>query len=224
MKLRMRLTPELVARMHRDIADPGPVPGLPVTPEEYYQNTAETIVNEAGTSGLWIFAFGSLIWKPRFEFSEQRVGTIRGWHRAFTLGWDRRYRGSPKNPGLMLTLDRGGSCKGVVFRVAEAEIHQQIEGVLRSEPPMPPVWVRVATEAGPVRAIAFHTDRKSFFYVGGLSDAATADALTHAGGMLGTMPDYLHNTISHLEALGIHDRYLWRMQELVADRITALGK
>ena len=66
---------------------------------------------------VWIFAYGSLIWKPAFDFVEQRIGHLHGWHRSFCLGWDRRFRGSTERPGLMMALDRGGECEGVAYRL-----------------------------------------------------------------------------------------------------------
>src|SRR5262249_24424287 len=87
--------------------------------------------------------------------------------------------------------------------------------------PFPPRWVNLETEAGPLRAITFAMDRKSEFYVTGLSVEEIADVLSRAVGYFGSMAEYLHNTVRHLEALGIDDRLLWQLQELVAERIEA---
>jgi glutathione-specific gamma-glutamylcyclotransferase len=65
---------------------------------------------------IWLFGYGSLMWNPAIEFVERRAGTVRGWHRSFRL-WLHMGRGSPDNPGLMLALDRGGSCVGMLFRI-----------------------------------------------------------------------------------------------------------
>ena len=67
---------------------------------------------------FWVFAYGSLIWNPAFDFVEQAAGVARGWRRIFCLGWDYRFRGNREQPGLMLALDRGGQCRGVALPLA----------------------------------------------------------------------------------------------------------
>ena len=74
---------------------------------------------------MWFFAYGSLIWKPACAFVEIRTGVVRGWHRAFCLGWNTRFRGSEAFPGLMLALDNGGACKGVAYRLPPDAIDEQ---------------------------------------------------------------------------------------------------
>jgi cation transport protein ChaC len=84
-----------------------------------------------------------------------------------------------------------------------------------------PRWLKVATESGPLDALAFVIDRNGGRYVGGLSDDEVADALATAVGHRGSMAEYLHNTVRHLEELGLRDGHLWRLQEMVAERIEA---
>jgi cation transport protein ChaC len=218
----MRLTPELVARVSRQIADPGPMPDQIEPSEQQVAATVHAIISEAASSeAIWFFAFGSLIWKPACDVVERRVALARGWHRAFCLGWDTRYRGNKDAPGLMLSLDRGGTCKGVVFRLPSDAIESNLEKLIRREPPFPLRWLDLKTEEGPIRAFAFVIDRKSGRYVGGLSPEAVADVLAKAVGMWGSMAEYLHSTVEHLEDLGIHDKQLWLLQEMVAERIEA---
>jgi cation transport protein ChaC len=83
----------------------------------------------------------------------------------------------------------------------------------------PARWITVATEDGPLTALTFAMNRNSGRYVGALDDEATADILASACGFRGSMVEYLHATVSHLETLGIRDRHLWRLQEMVAERI-----
>lgn len=216
----MRLTPELVARVAAYSGEYRPEASVK-TPDTVYDAAADAILAARPPSGeLWVFAFGSLMWKPGDEFGERRPGIVRGWHRAFCLGWDRAYRGNPVNPGLMLSLDRGGQCRGIALKIRDGGAGQRANllAILRREPPAPP-WVTVKTETGALRAIAFANSRKGSLYVGGLTDAEIADALARASGKFGAMAEYLHNTVKHLEALGIHDRHLWHMQELVAARL-----
>ncbi len=226
----MRLTRELVARMAPRVEDPGPAPGLTYATEADHEAAARTLLADRPANGeVWVFAYGSLIWKPAGDFIEQHVAVAPGWHRAFCLGWDRRFRGTSEWPGLMLALDRGGTCTGVVQRLPPAAVEENLRKLLRREmvtrpSPFPPRWVSVRTAAGPLRAITFAMDRNSDAYVGGLPLEETADILALAVGHWGTMAEYLHNTVSRLDELGIHDRLLWRLQELVAERIEAVTR
>lgn len=223
----MRLTERHVAKMVREIADPGYQVLLlgfrPATDADYDELVA-TLAAGAPADAFWVFAYGSLIWKPEFETVERRVARAHGWHRSFCLGWDRRFRGNTEQPGLMLALDRGGQCTGVAFRLPEGRIEENLHRLVRREMSMVPSafparWIDVATEAGRIRALTFAMNRKSGRYVKGLSDGELADVLASACGFRGSMAEYLFATVSHLEELGIHDRHLWRMQELVAERI-----
>jgi cation transport protein ChaC len=222
MPAELRLTRELVDRLPARVDERGPV-RWPDPPDAYYRETAETILSAVPGGDLWVFAIGSLIWKPRFPVVERRPAVVRGWHRAFCLGPDTRYRGNPAAPGLMLALDRGGQCRGIVLRMDPGDPAATLEALLRLEPPTPPSWVRAATPAGEVRAIAFTIRRGHFMYAGRLSEAEVADRLARAVGHVGSMPDYLLNTITHLEAAGVHDPGLWRMQALVAERLEGLA-
>ena len=223
----MRLTAAHIDRVRRVVADPGWVGVLPFRPAtgEDHVAVVDRLMAVAPPGGeVWVFAYGSLIWNPAFDFVEKRVGTVAGWHRAFCLGWDRRFRGNAEQPALMLALDRGGSCRGVVFRLPPEGLSANLVRLVRREmsthpSPFPARWVSATTASGPVRAISFAINRKSVRYVAGVSEAAIADALATAVGFRGSMAEYLHATVTHLEAAGIHDPYLWRLQEMVAERI-----
>ena len=188
-----------------------------------------TLLTGAPPSGaVWIFAFGSLIWDPGFDYVETRLATIHGWRRSFCIGWVRIYRGTPERPGIMLGLDRGGSCRGVVFRLPPEAAEKNLDIVFRREHPLrwgtPHMhWLTARTEAGPVRALAVRTSRSHPAYLPALAEDVVVEALATAAGERGSMAEYLRNTIEHLEARGIHDRYLWRMQERVADRLEGVG-
>jgi cation transport protein ChaC len=217
----LSLTEDLVNRLPARIEDPGPLARMPV-PEEYYPQTTHAVLDALPADGqLWVFAFGSILWKRRFAVVEERAAVVRGWHRKFCLGPDTRYRGNPAAPGVMLSLDRGGQCRGMVLRMAPEGRAAALEDLLRNEPPVPPAWVRARTPAGEVRAIAFVTNKGFEGYLGDLCDAEVADRLAQAVGMWGSMAEYLRNTVLHLEAMGIKDSYLWRMQAMVAERLDA---
>ena len=172
---------------------------------------------------LLIFAYGSLIWNPACAMSEQVPATLTGWHRSFCFRIT-RYRGCDEVPGLMLSLDRGGSCKGVIQRFPAAEAGERLELVLRREQVwLPsshkPVWLTVSSQGRKLPAIGYVIDRQARNYIPGLSEEQKADMIASACGHRGPCAEYLLNTVEHLEALGIHDPYLWRLQELVAQRI-----
>jgi glutathione-specific gamma-glutamylcyclotransferase len=223
----MRLSERHVALMQRDIPDGGPPVGAtPATDEDYRRFIADILKHAAAPDDIWFFAYGSLIWKPACDFIEMRTGIVRGWHRAFCLGWNTRWRGTEENPGLMLALDRGGSCKGVLYRLPpnaiEANLRKLFEREMSFKPsPFPPRWVTVETSEGNQPAITFCIDRNSGRYVSGLTEQQVADVLAKATGSRGSMAEYLYATVKHLEDIGIRDHHLWRLQELVADRIDA---
>lgn len=225
---RMRLTERHVEALRRPIPDPGfqIFPGMRPATEDDYENLAAELTASAPEDGFWVFAYGSLIWNPDFEFTETRVALARGWRRIFCLGWDYRFRGSRETPGVMLALDRGGSCRGVAFRLPPDRLKENLLRLLPREMSMvptafPPRWITLDTKEGPLTALTFAMNRASGRYISGLSDAEMADVLATACGFRGSMAEYLHATVAKLEEIGIHDRYLWRMQELVAIRIEA---
>ncbi len=221
----MRLTSELVARVPPFVAhtDTGPPFYVP-TDDEYRAQVAALRAAAPATGGLWLFGYGSLIWNPACDFVEERTATVSGWRRSFCLGWITSFRGSPTRPGLMLALEREGVSEGIVYRLPPDGEDEALEKLVRREiigdpPPMVPQWLDVETAAGRVRALTFVISPASGFYVSGLADETVADALATAAGERGTMAEYLHSTVAHLEARGIHDPYLWRLQEMVAERL-----
>lgn len=220
----MRLTEHLVARVPPHTGESGRLAGrsdLPTDAE--YAAAVATLLTGAPPSGeVWIFAFGSLIWNPGFDHVEERLSTIHGWRRSFCIGWVRLYRGTPERPGIMLGLDRGGACRGVVFRLPPEAVKENLEIVFRREHPvrwdtLHMHWITARTDAGPVRALAVLTNRSHPAYLAGLAEDVVVKSLATAAGERGSMAEYLRSTIEHLEARGIHDCYLWRMQERVAD-------
>ena len=221
----MRLTEAHVARMALLVtSDPeaDPQEMTRATDEDFRTFTRDILADAPDPRQVWVFAYGSLIWKPACEFVEIRTGVVRGWHRAFCLGWNTRFRGSEQNPGLMLALDRGGACKGALYRLPPGQEAENVELLCRREmgfkpSPFPPRWVSAATEEGPVRAFTFCIDRKSGRYVSGLDEGRIAEVLSKAVGGRGSMVEYLFNTVQHLEQMGIHDPHLWRLQDLVAE-------
>jgi glutathione-specific gamma-glutamylcyclotransferase len=221
----MALTPDLVARVHRTLEDPGPEPHLAYHSEEEYGRIVESML-AAHPPGqdAWLFAYGSLIWKPEVEHVGSRRGTAHGWHRSFCFRIT-RFRATKDRPGLMMAVDRGGQCRGVLYRLPAETLQAQMGRLFRREftakpPNSMPRWIKVSTQEGPVTALAFVMNRRSPAYVGRLSPEEVAAVLSGACGHWGSGAEYLHNTVMHLEEHGIHDSNLWRLQKLVAERIS----
>lgn len=74
-----------------------------------------------GLSDLWLFAYGSLIWRPDFHFIEQRPALVQGYHRSLCL-WSRINRGTPDIPGVVFALDQGGNCEGIAYKIAANQV------------------------------------------------------------------------------------------------------
>jgi cation transport protein ChaC len=166
---------------------------------------------------VWLFGYGSLMWNPAIEFAEQRPGAVHGWHRSFCL-WIHRGRGSSDNPGLMLALDRGGSCAGLLFRIPAAEARAELLLAWRREmftTAYRSRWVTAMTQAGPVRAVTFVVNRAYPHYGGRLDEAVIAARLASASGALGSCATYLAETLGALHAAGLRDRSLEQLQRMV---------
>jgi glutathione-specific gamma-glutamylcyclotransferase len=219
----LALNLDLIARAHA-VPVPDDETALKLLTDEELRPGLEAIVaDRTGGDDLWVFAYGSLMWRPEFAFAESRLGTVRGFHRRFCL-LQRRFRGTPERPGFVLALDRGGLCRGVAFRLAGTDLHETLMPVWRREMRgMGYVarWLPVATEGGTVSALTFLVNRASDRYTGRLTDAELADRIALACGHLGPSAEYLFRTVEACAALGIRDRHLWSLQALVAERLRA---
>ena len=190
-----------------------------MTDEERTRHIREMLAASPRPDRIWVFGFGSLIWNPAFHFVERRTALVRGFHRQFCL-WSKAGRGSPQSPGLMLALERGGSCHGVAYRIAPEQVETELDVVWRREMltgAYRAKWVTAHTPNGIEHAIAFAANHAHERYVRGLDTDETARLLATGAGPLGSCCDYLFDTVSHLEALGIRDK---RMEALV-ERVRA---
>jgi cation transport protein ChaC len=225
-KSSMALTTELVARCERAEVDPGPAPGYERLTDEECEAVAHQLLHQRGPGPLWVFAYGSLMWKPAFTSLERRRTTVFGWHRAFCLEL-RRWRGSPQQPGLMLALDRGGCCEGVVHRLPDEDHLGHVgrlvrrengskEGVRRIH------WVTAKTANGTGQALTFWVGPRGTGYSGKQPLSQVAHTLARACGHIGSDAAHLFHTVAKLEEFGIRERNLWHLQQLVADEILGL--
>lgn len=173
------LTRDLIARAHPDaVADDESALSL-LTDAELSPGLARHLAARArAEEPLWVFGYGSLLWQPEFAVAEQRLALLRGHHRRFCL-LQRRFRGSPERPGLVLALERGGSCRGLAFRLEGEDPHAVLMPVWRREMKgkgYAPLWVRVETASGPVRTLTFAVNRASDRYTGRLAEDAIGRA------------------------------------------------
>lgn len=226
MTRQMHLTAAHVARVHRVAADPG-APATALHGDADYAEHVQAVLLGclAPDQPTRLFAYGSLIWKPEIPHVDEALGAAHGWHRAFCLR-QTRFRGAPDQPGLMMALDRGGQCKGMLYTLPPDDLPGQLDRLFRREFTVKPItnmprWIKVVSGGQTLGALAFVINRACANYAGRLSPEAVADTLAKACGHIGSGAEYLFNTVSHLEAKGIHDSRLWHLQKLVAQRIDA---
>lgn len=218
----LALTRDLIGRLPPRTDKRGPAIVEPPA-ENFCQSEADRILSEIPADGaLWVFAAGSLIWNPRFPEVERQPARVEGWHRAFCFR-DRRRRGNPDAPGLMMSLDEGGACNGFVIRMDPSNQRHSLRELLSKEPPIPTQWVDATrVDGNRVKAIAFTASRDFPLYTPEPPEDEVVEMLATAVGHIGTMAEYLLNMVEHLEAAGAHDPYLWRLQERLAERLAAM--
>jgi len=173
-----------------------------------------------GAEDLWVFGYGSLIWRPDFDFAERRPARVHGWHRALKM-WSRINRGTPERPGLVFGLLSGGCCRGVVFRIPRdqgADILARLWSREMSTAVYDPRWLPAETPDGRVRALAFTLSRKSPSHTGELSEEEYRAIFELASGIYGTTLDYAHRTLEELRRNDIRDRNLERLLRLIHER------
>ncbi|HNZ90975.1 MAG TPA: gamma-glutamylcyclotransferase [Acidovorax sp.] len=171
------------------------------------------LLDWGGHEDLWVFGYGSLIWRPDFDYAERRPAKVHGWHRALKM-WSRVNRGTPECPGLVLGMLSGGSCRGMVFRVDKAQARQVMINLWQREmvtAVYDPRWLTCQTLHGPVRALAFTLSRQSPHHTGVLPDHEYCRIFAQASGRFGTTRDYAETTYEALRRHGIHDQALGRL-------------
>jgi glutathione-specific gamma-glutamylcyclotransferase len=191
-----------------------------LSPEEREASRQSFLAAIAPGTDTWIFGYGSLMWNPAIHVAETRPGMVHGYHRWFSLTM-MMGRGSPECPGLMLVLDRGGSCRGLVHRIAADAVDSELRILWMREMlggAYRPRWVTVRTKAGAVRAITFVANRFHPRYCGKLPDDAVVDRIARAAGTLGTNRYYLFKLVEHLDSLGIADGPMHELARRVREK------
>jgi cation transport protein ChaC len=173
-------------------------------------------------SDFWVFGYGSLMWRPGFAFEEAVPAHLDGERRAFCVQ-SYVYRGTPEKPGLVLGLDRGGSCRGIAFRVAVAE-RDTVLAYLRERELVTNSYIEVERHVrlerpsrDYVRAVTYVVDRNHPQYAGDLAREAVLAQVRDSVGKAGSNRDYVLATAAHLASLGIEDAQLeWLAEQLNA--------
>jgi len=168
---------------------------------------------------LWIFGYGSLMWRPGFRYVERHRAQLHGYHRSLCI-FSHIHRGTPDAPGLVLGLDRGGRCRGIAFRIAPEDAEATI-AYLRQREQITGVYlerhVRIHLDDGcRVRALTFVADRRHPQYAGRLPEADVMRLVRQGVGLSGANPDYVRATHEHLMAIGVSDPILARIAEALA--------
>ncbi|MCW6511375.1 gamma-glutamylcyclotransferase [Lichenifustis flavocetrariae] len=168
----------------------------------------------ARDESLWIFAYGSLMWRPDFTFVERQRAELSGYHRALCI-WSHHYRGTVAKPGLVFGLDRGGSCIGVAFQIAPEAAAETLDAVRRRELITGVYREFVApvalADGRTVDAVAYAADETHEQYAGRLDPEAILWVVAQAEGVSGANLAYVQNTQSHLLDLGVEDVGLTRL-------------
>ncbi|KPF71124.1 gamma-glutamyl cyclotransferase [Bosea sp. AAP35] len=172
-----------------------------------------------GDGELWVFGYGSLIWRPGFAFEESVPARLHGYHRSLCI-FSHVHRGTPERPGLVLGLDRGGICRGLAFRVAAAQAQETVD-YLRAREQATAVYLErrmpVRLEDGrAVTALVYVADRRHLQYAGRLSHEQQLDLVRHGRGSSGENPDYVLLTDESLRKMGIFDPVLGGLAQALA--------
>jgi glutathione-specific gamma-glutamylcyclotransferase len=168
---------------------------------------------------LWVFGYGSLMWRPGFPFLERQHGLLSGYHRALCV-LSHVHRGTPERPGLVLGLDRGGRCHGVAFRVAASEAAATL-AYLREREQVTSVYIERTLpvrlrDGGEIRALAYVVDRKHPQYAGRLPEADLLRLVRQGVSVSGPNLDYVRSTYAHLKEMQVADPLLHRLVEALS--------
>jgi cation transport protein ChaC len=164
---------------------------------------------------FWIFGYGSLMWRPGFEFIRSEPALVRGYHRRLCV-YSYVHRGTPEDPGLVLGLDRGGSCHGIGFEIAPDKWYDTI-AYLRGREQVTSVYlekrktIRLLRERKDVEAITYVVNRRHQQYAGVLDEERLLHHVRRGHGVSGACVDYVMNTVDHLREMNIHDAGLERL-------------
>ena len=172
-----------------------------------------SVIGISSRDDLWIFAYGSLMWNPGFPFRQWAPALVYGYHRALCIA-SNRWRGTPRRPGLVLGLERGGACRGIAFKVARRDVGNVLDMLWEREMRRHAYRSRLVRTRLPereVRALTFIADPVQAGYAGPLSVEEAALRVANCRGERGPNLEYLMRTVGHLAELGVRDHFLHRV-------------
>jgi glutathione-specific gamma-glutamylcyclotransferase len=181
----------------------------------------------SGGHDLWVFGYGSLMWRPGFAYEEAQHARLIGYRRCFCI-YSVYHRGTLQRPGLVLGLDRGGACEGIAYRVSAARAQEttqylrqreQVHGVYRETHASVEL---IASPSREVLALAYIVERAHPNYAGQLPLAMQAGLIHGACGRSGANLDYLISTLGHLAEVGIRERELERILAIIGPHAARL--
>ena len=187
----------------------------------------KTAIEQNG-GDLWVFAYGSLMWRPGFAYLERRPARLVGAHRALCV-YSFVHRGTPETPGLVLGLDRGGNCRGIAYRVAEDErtatidylrAREQVTMVYRETTRS--VWLDDDPQQR-VAALCYVVDRGHEQYAGRLTLDQQLHHVRQGHGRAGPNREYVLAAVKEIEAQGYRDRELHLLAERLKGAHEAAG-
>jgi cation transport protein ChaC len=196
---------------------------VPLSPTELLASLRAALEPWQPGSPFYIFAYGSLMWNPEFAWDARHVATVRGYHRSFRI-WSRLNRGTPENPGLVLTLECGGSCRGLVYRIQPDRVQEEMQRIWKREMTFGsyrPKWLNCVVGEETFRALVFTVNRQCSGYAGNIPEPIVVEAIASARGRYGPAHDYLFRTTETLRQHGIRDERVEHLANLVRARLTS---
>lgn len=171
---------------------------------------------------IWVFGYGSLMWRPGFPFLESAPAMVYGVHRSLCI-YSHIHRGTPEKPGLVMGLNRGGACRGVAYKVAHEEwedVFQYLQAREQSNGVYLERWMKAHILAEPrraVRAITYVADHTHHQFADDLPIETMLELVRQGQGQSGPNVDYVLNTVGHLDELGVHDPKLHALAAVLSE-------
>lgn len=170
---------------------------------------------------FWVFGYGSLMWNPGFHHDFMLPARLYGYHRALCI-YSNHYRGTVENPGLVLGLDRGGCCDGLAFHIPLSDTQKTYDYLIEREQ-VNSVYIEKQqpihlNDGRIVNGLFFVADQTHKQYAKKLDLSEAATIIRQSHGLAGSNRDYVINTAKSLKQIGIHDRYLERLEKFLQDQ------
>lgn len=191
------------------------------TEEEREASLQEALAQLDELKDIWVFGYASLIWRPEFDYVENRRCEIQGYHRSLCL-WSSVNRGTPERPGLVFGLAESGHCEGAVYKLPNEDLLNTMRRLWKREMPNSsyiPMWLDCETSEGTVKALAFVMDPDDYSYVGDLSPEETLHVVLGATGIYGPCTEYVVETADALKEANIDDPELYHLADLIRQHL-----